>query len=162
MPHESLYPPSDAIVNTFKALGDPVRFAIVSDLLEKPSGRALVKELVAKVIANVGISAPAISRHLQVLENAELVSLTGSTHRRLCRLQRTRFKELFNWAEVEKAHFPSAEESDGNCRLIEYFMNRPDNQIEQNEQLLDGDAPDTYDEQNEQEQSKEDERDQDE
>lgn len=66
-----------ALPDTFAALGDPTRFAIVERLLkdgELPAGRLL----------NVGaISAPAISRHLKVLRQAGVLDQRVDGQRRM-------------------------------------------------------------------------------
>lgn len=61
---------------TFSALADPIRRAIVARLAE---GEATVGE----VAAPFGVSPPAISRHLRVLEQAGLIARTreGRVHR---------------------------------------------------------------------------------
>ena len=62
---------------TFAALGDPTRFAIVSRLLEQG-------ELSAGILQSVGdISAPAISRHLKVLRNSGVITQRVDAQRRL-------------------------------------------------------------------------------
>jgi DNA-binding transcriptional ArsR family regulator len=58
---------NDELSLTFSALADPTRRAILSRLAE---GEATVRELAEPF----SISAPAISRHLKVLERAGLIS----------------------------------------------------------------------------------------
>jgi DNA-binding transcriptional ArsR family regulator len=59
--------PTDQLSDTFAALADPTRRAILARLAE---GDATVKELAAPF----SVSLPAISRHLKVLERAGLIS----------------------------------------------------------------------------------------
>ena len=67
----------NALDNTFQALADPTRRAILARLA---SGQATVGELAAPF----EISLPAISRHLKVLETADLISnVREGKHRRV-------------------------------------------------------------------------------
>src|SRR5258705_4648777 len=76
----------------FAALADPTRRAIVARLA---SGEATVKEL-AKPFA---ISLPAISRHLRVLENANLIRQQRQGQFRRCRLHPEGLKTAGEWLE---------------------------------------------------------------
>ena len=77
---------------TFAALADPTRRAIVARLA---SGETTVKEL-AKPFA---ISLPAISRHLRVLENANLIRQQRQGQFRCCRLHAEGLKTATEWLE---------------------------------------------------------------
>ncbi len=66
---------SDRLDQTFAALADPTRRAILARLA---SGEASVAELAAPF----GVSQPAISKHLKVLERAGLVSRGRDAQRR--------------------------------------------------------------------------------
>lgn len=67
----------NALDSTFQALADPTRRAILARLA---SGQATVGELAAPF----EISLPAISRHLKVLETADLISnVREGKHRRV-------------------------------------------------------------------------------
>src|SRR5258706_3113449 len=76
----------------FAALADPTRRAIVARLA---SGEATVKEL-AKPFA---ISLPAISRHLRVLENANLIRQQRQGQFRRCRLHPEGLKTAVEWLD---------------------------------------------------------------
>jgi DNA-binding transcriptional ArsR family regulator len=82
----------DHLSETFSALADPTRRAILARLA---SGEASVKEL-AEPFA---LSQPAISKHLQVLERAGLVSRSRSAQRRPCRLEAKPLAEAADWIE---------------------------------------------------------------
>jgi DNA-binding transcriptional ArsR family regulator len=85
-----------AITAIFAALGDPTRRAIVERLAR---GEATVQEL-SKPFE---ISAPAISRHLKVLEQAGLISRGRDAQTRPCRLEREPFRKIQDWtAEMKK------------------------------------------------------------
>ena len=77
---------------TFFALADPTRRAILARL-EK--GEASVNEIAAPF----GISQPAISRHLKVLERAGLVSVGQDAQRRPRRLEVKPLEAANDWIE---------------------------------------------------------------
>ncbi|HVY52608.1 MAG TPA: metalloregulator ArsR/SmtB family transcription factor [Devosia sp.] len=80
----------DRLTQTFAALADPTRRAILARLA---NGEATVSEL-AEPFA---ISLPAISRHLKVLERAGLISRGRDAQWRPCRLETAALKELDGW-----------------------------------------------------------------
>ncbi len=84
--------PAAALDLTFAALADPTRRAIVARLAR---GEATVKEL-SRPFA---ISAPAISRHLRVLERAALIAQERSGQFRHCRLNATGLKTAAEWID---------------------------------------------------------------
>jgi DNA-binding transcriptional ArsR family regulator len=77
---------------TFFALADPTRRAILGRLA---SGEASVTELTEPF----GISQPAISRHLKVLEKAGLIRRSRDAQRRPCRLEPKAMMEANAWIE---------------------------------------------------------------
>jgi DNA-binding transcriptional ArsR family regulator len=77
---------------TFAALADPTRRAILARLA---TGEATVTEL-AKPF---GMSQPAISRHLKVLERAGLISTAVDAQRRPRTLEPKRLAEAVDWIE---------------------------------------------------------------
>jgi DNA-binding transcriptional ArsR family regulator len=87
---------------TFAALADPTRRAILARLA---SGEASVLEL-AKPFK---ISQPAISKHIQVLERAGLISKGRDAQRRPCRLVAKPLAEANDWLaryrEIWQANF---------------------------------------------------------
>ena len=80
----------DLLSQTFSALADPTRRAIVARLA---SGDATVGEL-AKPF---DISGPAISRHLRVLEEARLIERKVQARWRVCSLRREQLAEAQDW-----------------------------------------------------------------
>ncbi len=78
--------------NTFSALADPTRRAIVARLA---LGSATVNELAEPF----KISLPAISRHLRVLENAGLIRREIEAQKRRCHLQPDVLKDASEWLE---------------------------------------------------------------
>jgi len=88
---------SDRLSETFGALADPTRRAILARLA---SGEASVTEL-AEPFA---MSMPAISKHLKVLERAGLVARGREAQWRPCRLQAAPLKDVAGWLE-DYRHF---------------------------------------------------------
>src|SRR5579863_5378414 len=84
--------PDDHLDNTFSALADPTRRAILARLV---SGEATVNEL-AEPFA---LSQPAISKHIKVLEQAGLISRSRDAQRRPCKLEAARLREVADWIE---------------------------------------------------------------
>lgn len=86
----------------FSALADPTRRAILGRLAE---GEASVAEL-AEPFLNLnnnnnghGMSQPAVSRHLKVLERAGLISRGRAAQRRPSRLEAQPLAEATRWLE---------------------------------------------------------------
>jgi len=84
--------PDSQLDLTFAALADPTRRAILARLAE---GEATVNELVTPF----NMSQPAISKHLQVLENAGLVSRGKDAQRRPVRIEAAPMAEAVGWLE---------------------------------------------------------------
>lgn len=85
-----MYP--DRLSNTFAALADPTRRAILHRLA---AGETSVKEL-AKPF---NITPPAVTKHLKVLETAGLISRSREAQTRPCRLETQPLKEATAWME---------------------------------------------------------------
>ena len=83
---------TDQLSNTFAALADPTRRAILAKLT---LGEASVTEL-AKPF---NMSMPAVSKHLKVLERAGLVAHEREAQWRPRRLEPNALKEVADWVE---------------------------------------------------------------
>ncbi len=81
---------SDQLSQTFAALADPTRRAILARLVD---GEATVTELAEPF----SISLPAISKHLKVLERAGLISRGREAQWRPCRLELQALEEVDAW-----------------------------------------------------------------
>ena len=81
---------TDQLNGVFGALADPTRRAILMRLSE---GDATV----AEIAAPFGISQPAISRHLKVLERAGLISRQRRATARLSHLEAEPLREASAW-----------------------------------------------------------------
>jgi DNA-binding transcriptional ArsR family regulator len=82
----------DRLDRAFGALADPVRRALVARLSRGP---ATVNELAAPF----PITVQAISRHLQVLEVAGLITRSRDGQRRPCHLNAAALEELTSWID---------------------------------------------------------------
>ena len=89
-------PSSDTLDATFAALADPTRRAILARLA---SGEASVMEL-AEPFA---MTQPAISKHLKVLERAQLITVGQDAQRRPRRLEGKPLAEATAWLERYRA-----------------------------------------------------------
>ena len=89
--------PSKALSDSFAALGDPTRLAIVSRLASE--GDMNVQEI-ARPFA---MSLPAVSQHLKVLERAGLIARGRDGQRRPCRLNADRLAETARWFDHTRA-----------------------------------------------------------
>ena len=84
---------SDSLSQTFAALADPTRRAILQKLAK---GETSVTEL-AKPFK---MSLPAVSKHLRVLEKAGLIVRGREAQWRPCRIEATPLKDIHNWVET--------------------------------------------------------------
>jgi DNA-binding transcriptional ArsR family regulator len=82
----------DQLSNTFAALADPTRRAILGRLVE---GEATVNELAEPF----PISVQAVSKHLQVLERAGLITRGRTAQLRPSRLRGEPLKDAVDWLE---------------------------------------------------------------
>ncbi len=83
---------ADTLTLTFAALADPTRRAILARLAQ---GEADVGELTEPL----GLSQPAVSKHLKVLERAGLVITRKDAQRRPRALASTPLQEIDRWME---------------------------------------------------------------
>jgi DNA-binding transcriptional ArsR family regulator len=83
----------DTLDNTFAALADPTRRAILARLAT--SGEATVNELAEPF----EMTLPAVSKHLKVLERAGLISRGRVAQSRPCRLEAAPLREVADWVE---------------------------------------------------------------
>jgi DNA-binding transcriptional ArsR family regulator len=84
-----------SLTETFAALGDPTRLAILERLAE---GDATVKELAEPF----SVSLPAISRHLKVLERAGLIVRSREAQWRPSRMQAEPLDDAVEWMQSRK------------------------------------------------------------
>jgi len=83
---------ADPLSQTFAALADPTRRAILARL---SAGETSVTELAEPF----NMSLPAVSKHLKVLERAGLVARSRDAQWRPCRLEAGPLKDANDWLE---------------------------------------------------------------
>lgn len=81
--------------DTFAALADPTRRAILARL-------ALGEATVGELAEPFEVSLPAISRHLKVLETADLIIREKRAQQRVCRLRPEALKTASDWIEQNR------------------------------------------------------------
>ena len=82
----------DRLSNTFHALADPTRRAILARL-------ALGEISVGELAKPFAMSLPAVSKHLKVLEHAGLISRGRDAQYRPCKLEPHALKYIDEWLE---------------------------------------------------------------
>lgn len=83
---------TDRLSDTFAALADPTRRAILARLA---TGEATVTELAEPF----EMSLPAVSRHLKVLERTGLIARGRDAQWRPCRLEAGPLRDVSDWVE---------------------------------------------------------------
>ena len=97
----------------YAALADSTRRAILARL-------ALGEATVGEIAEPFPISGPAISRHLKVLEEAELITRTRRSQQFVCRLNPQGLKSAQEWLDDYRAFWTSAFD-----RLDEHLIRNP-------------------------------------
>ena len=94
---------ADRLNDTFAALADPTRRAILARLM---AGEVSVTELAEPFT----ISLPAVSKHLKVLEQAGLIARGREAQWRPCRLEADQLKEVADWVEGYRRFWEQSQE----------------------------------------------------
>ena len=102
----------DRLNDTFAALADPTRRAILARLM---GGEATVTEL-AEPFA---MTLPAVSKHLKVLEKAGLITRGREAQWRPCRLEADPLREIADWLDGYRRFWERCQERYG--RLDDYL-----------------------------------------
>ncbi len=84
----------DTLRLTFSALADPTRRAMLAQLSK---GAANVSDLAKPFLKDMGL--PAVTKHLQVLERAGLITKTREAQWRPCQLNGDGLKNVADWME---------------------------------------------------------------
>ena len=84
----------DSLSLIFSALADPTRRGILARLSQ---GQASVNELAGPYLKDMSL--PAITKHLKVLERAQLITRTRDAQWRPCHLNAPALKDVANWME---------------------------------------------------------------
>lgn len=111
---------ADPLTLTFMALADPTRRAILLKLAE---GEASVAELARPF----DMSAPAITKHLKVLQKAGLISQGRKAQWRPCRLEVKPLREASDWVDQYRKFWEGSFD-----RLDEYLQELKEKENETN------------------------------
>lgn len=84
----------DTLSQTFAALADPTRRAMLARLAE---GEANVSELARPFLGEMSL--PAVTKHLKVLERAGLITKGREAQWRPCRLNADPFRDVADWMQ---------------------------------------------------------------
>ncbi len=84
----------DYLSQTFAALADPTRRAMLARLSK---GETSVTDLAKPFLKQMSL--PAVTKHLQVLERAGLVTKSRDAQWRPCKLNGSAFKDVADWME---------------------------------------------------------------
>jgi DNA-binding transcriptional ArsR family regulator len=84
----------DRLSQTFSALADPTRRAMLARL---SLGEANVSDLAEPFLGEMSL--PAVTKHLQVLEKAGLITKTRKAQWRSCKLNGDGLKDAADWME---------------------------------------------------------------
>jgi DNA-binding transcriptional ArsR family regulator len=98
----------------FQALSDPTRRTMVERLARRPMS-------ISELAEPFDISAPAVSKHVRVLENAQLISreIHGRVH--ICRLRGEALAVAISWMDEQRRFWEQSLD-----RLERYFQRRND------------------------------------
>ncbi len=103
--------PQDTLSATFGALADPTRRAILASLT---TGEKTVSELAEPF----DMTMPAITKHLKVLEQANLIERSREAQYRPCRLHPEPLKDIDKWMEQYRRFF------EGSFDRLDDYLNR--------------------------------------
>jgi DNA-binding transcriptional ArsR family regulator len=84
----------DSLTQTFAALADPTRRAILARLTQ---GEASVSDLAKPFLKEMSL--PAITKHLKVLEKAGFITKSREAQWRPCKLNAEKFKDVSEWMD---------------------------------------------------------------
>lgn len=87
----------DPLSRTFAALADPTRRAMLARLSK---GEANVSDLAEPFLRDMSL--PAVTKHLKVLENADLITKGRKAQWRPCQLNGEPLREALDWMELHR------------------------------------------------------------
>lgn len=93
--------PTDQLSSTFQALADPTRRAILAELT---TGEKTVSDLAEPF----DMTMPAVTKHLKVLERANLIERSRKAQYRPCRLHPEPLKNIDEWMEQYRQFFEAS------------------------------------------------------
>ena len=92
--------PGTSLDQTFAALADPTRRAILAQLAH---GEAGVTELAQPFLKSMSL--PAVTKHLKVLERAGLITKSRQAQWRPCRLNAVAMRDAADWMEQYRVYW---------------------------------------------------------
>lgn len=93
----------DSLSQTFAALADPTRRAILEQL---SLGECNVSDLAKPFLKEMSL--PAVTKHLKVLEKAGLITKSREAQYRPCKLKGEGLKEAADWMEEYRAFWEAS------------------------------------------------------
>ena len=90
----------DSLSQTFAALADPTRRAMLSRLSQ---GEANISDLARPFLKSMSL--PAVTKHVKVLERAGLITKSREAQWRPCKLNAPAMKDAANWMEQYRQYF---------------------------------------------------------
>ena len=90
----------DALSQTFAALADPTRRAILARLTK---GETSVTDLAQPFLKDMSL--PAVTKHLKVLEHAGLITKTRDAQWRPCKINGDGLRNVANWVEEYRQYW---------------------------------------------------------
>lgn len=91
----------DTLSQTFSALADPTRRAMLAQL-------KLGESSVSDLARPYNMSLPAVTKHIKVLEKAGLITKTKEAQWRPCKLKEDGLKEVSDWIEEYRAYWEAS------------------------------------------------------
>jgi DNA-binding transcriptional ArsR family regulator len=102
---------ADSLSQTFAALADPTRRAMLAQLSE---GECTVSDLAKPFLGDMSL--PAVTKHLKVLERAGLITKSRDAQYRPCKLNGDGLKEAADWMQEYRMYWEESFD-----RLDEYL-----------------------------------------
>jgi DNA-binding transcriptional ArsR family regulator len=81
--------------DVFQAIADPTRRKIIHELVQKPMNLNAIS-------GNFHISRPAISKHIKILTECGLITITQTGRERYCEVNFNSLREVAEWIEQYK------------------------------------------------------------
>ncbi len=104
------------MLSTFEVVAEPTRRKILDLLRDEP-------QVVGDLVATLGLSQPAVSKHLRVLRDAGLVTAEVSAQQRRYHLRAEPLRELEAWVAPYRRHW--GEHLDALARHLETMPDEP-------------------------------------
>jgi DNA-binding transcriptional ArsR family regulator len=90
----------DQLSQTFQALADPTRRAMLAQLSK---GESNVTDLAKPFLKDMSL--PAVTKHLKVLEKAGLITKSKEAQWRPCKIKADGLREVADWMEIYRQYW---------------------------------------------------------